>query len=90
MQALNCTKETLLATLLNIDNTRRRGTIDCMQVKLNPATIPGLINIAPEDFCIDAIYTESNIFSLCKYFGLPTLSEIDAIIQEKHPELVGI
>ena len=87
---INCTRETLLGCVLNIDNTRRRGVIDVSKVRLDPELNPGLINYAPEDFFVNAIYTESNALMLGKMFGLPSIDEIDGIIQKDYPQLVAV
>lgn len=95
LQMLNCSKETKLATILSIDNTKRRGVIDVETVipdktKMPPDAAAKLKIIPVEDFCIEAIYTESNAIVVGQMFGLPSLEEVDRIIEQQHPELVNV
>lgn len=86
---MNITRETKLATVLNIDNTNRAGKIiDCEQIRLDPKEVPGLKNIDVISWFMMAIYVRSNALKLAKTFNLPTLSEVDQIIAEKYPELI--
>lgn len=85
---MNITRETKLATVLNIDNTQRVGKIiDCDEIRLDPASIPGLKNIDVNSWFLLAIYVKSNALKVAKTFNLPTLDEIDTIIAEEYPEI---
>jgi hypothetical protein len=85
---MNITRETKLATVLNIDNTNRAGKeINCEDIRLDPKEIPGLKNIDVISWFSLAIYTQSNALKVAKTFNLPTLDELDRIIAEDYPEL---
>lgn len=87
-QAFNITRETKIATVLNIDNTKRAGRIvDIEQVKLDPEQVPGLRNIDVEGFFSQAIYVDSNALSVGKLFNLPDLDGVDRFIDENYPEM---
>lgn len=90
-QAFNITRETKLATVLNIDNTRRAGKkVDIEQIKFDPKEVPGLRNYDVPSFFVNAIYTEANAISVGKYFGLPSFDGVDKFIHENHPEMVAV
>lgn len=85
---MNITRETKLATVLNIDNTTRAGKeINSEDIRLDPKEIPGLKNIDVISWFSLAIYTQSNALKVAKTFNLPTLDELDRIIAEDYPEL---
>lgn len=85
---MNITRETKLATVLNIDNTNRAGKeINSEDIRLDPKEIPGLKNIDVISWFSLAIYTQSNALKVAKTFNLPTLDELDRIIAEDYPEL---
>lgn len=93
--AFNITRETKLATVLNIDNTRRAGQIiDVKDVRLEPSDPRvqsagvELRNIDVNSWFLAAIYVKSNAMRLGKTFGLPSYDEVDDIIRQKYPELV--
>ncbi len=86
-QMLNVAKETKVATLLNIDNTRRRGVVDVDAIKLDPGKYPGLINYDVLDFMQDAIYVKSNVMAVAKKFNLPDFAGIDKWMEEHHTGL---
>jgi len=89
--AFNVTRETKLATILNIDNTKRAGkTVDVEQVRLDPKEVPGLKNIPVELFCKNAIYVEANAMYVGKMFNLPGFDEIDRYMKDNHPELCAV
>ena len=83
---LNCSKETKLATLLLIDNSRRRGIINVETIQL-PAETKNYQIFDINDFMNDAIYTEANAMEVGKRFGLPMYNEIDEWIRRRHPEI---
>lgn len=86
--AFNVTRETKLATVLNIDNTQRAGkVIDVEQVRLDPKDVPGLKNIEVEHFFKNAIYAEANCMYAAQMFNLPSYDGIDRYMSEHHPEL---
>ena len=92
--AFNITRETKLATVLNIDNTNRAGKIiDVNDVRLEPndprlgEAGKQLKNIDVNSWFLAAIYVKSNVMRLAKTFSLPSYDEVDAIIAQKYPEL---
>ena len=92
--AFNITRETKLATVLNIDNTNRAGKIiDVNDVRLEPndprlgEAGMQLKNIDVNSWFLAAIYVKSNVMRLAKTFSLPSYDEVDAIIAQKYPEL---
>lgn len=93
-QAFNITRETKLATVLNIDNTNRAGKIiDVADVRLDPNDPrlgeegKNLRNIDVNSWFIAAIYVKSNVMRLAKTFSLPSYDEVDEYIKQNHPEL---
>ena len=88
LKMLNCSKETKLATVLSIDNTKRKGVIDVEKVMLDPTTVKGLKQHDVGDFFFDAVYTEANAIEVGKRFNLPGFDGIDSWIAKKHPELI--
>ena len=89
--AFNVTRETKLATVLNIDNTQRFGKmIDVEQVRLDPKDVPGLKNIEVEHFFKNAIYAEANAMYVGKMFNLPDFDDVDQYMRDNHPELCMI
>ena len=90
---LNVTRQTKLATMLAIDNTKRAGkTIDPDQVLVDPSQVPPgktLKTIPVDEFCLAAIYSESNANLVGKMFGLPNYAEVDEFIRKRHPELTA-
>ena len=88
LSAFNVTRETKLATVLNIDNTNRAGKdIPVEEVRLDPASVPGLKNIDVNSWFLAAIYVNSNALKIGKVFNLPTFDEIDDIISREYPEV---
>lgn len=87
--AMNITRETKLATVLNIDNTKRVGKrIEIDDIRLDPEEVPGLKNIDVNSWFLAAIYVNSNAFRVAKTFNLPSFDEVDQIIREQYPELL--
>ena len=87
--AMNITRETKLATVLNIDNTQRVGKkIEIDDIRLDPEQVPGLKNIDVNSWFLAAIYVNSNAFRVAKTFNLPSFDEVDTIIREQYPELL--
>ena len=92
--AFNVTRETKLATVLNIDNTSRAGKIiDVKDVRLDPndprfnGTGDKLRNIDVNSWFLAAIYVKSNVMRLAKTFSLPSYDEVDEIIAQRYPDL---
>lgn len=91
LNSFNITRETKLATMLHIDNTRRAGkVVDVEKVMLDPNEVPGLINYRVQDFCVNAIYVEANAMYVAKMFGLPSFDGVDQFIRENHPEMIPV
>ena len=91
LNSFNITRETKLATMLHIDNTRRAGkVVDVERIMLDPNEVPGLINYRVQDFCVNAIYVEANAMYVAKMFGLPSFDGVDQFIRENHPEMIPV
>ena len=93
LATMNVAKETKLATVLHIDNTKRRGKIpldtetDKAKVVLDPEKVPGLKNFNVNAFFADAIYTEANAIEVGKRFGLPDFEGVKAWMTKHYPAI---
>jgi len=75
-----------MATLLLIDNSRRRGIVNVETIQLPPET-RNYKTFDINDFMNDAIYTEANSMEVGKRFGLPGFEGIDEWMKKRHPEI---
>ena len=86
LQMLNCAKETKIATVLLIDNSRRKGVINVDTIPIQQPG-PSYQTFDVNAFFNDAMYTEANAMEVGKRFGLPTFEGVDEWMQRRHPEI---